>query len=174
MKTFYLVCAAVGGVVLVLQVALSMLGVGIEHELEAELEEGLDLLSVRALAAGLAFFGLGGLVGSAFGLGALVGLPLGGVAGIAATVVTARVTRAILRLESDRTPRIEESIGERGTVYLAIPAAGDGHGKVHVALRGRLVELAAVSRTGAIPTGTAIEVVDTEGETLIVAPLTTE
>jgi len=105
-------------------------------------------------------------------LGPLLSLPIGIVAGVAALVATAKITRSILRLESDRTPAIEETIGERGTVYLTIPGGETGLGKVHVTLRGRLVELAAITKNDTLPTGAAVEVVDTVGETVVVVPLT--
>ncbi|MEZ4585603.1 MAG: hypothetical protein R2909_04280 [Gemmatimonadales bacterium] len=170
METFYLSCAGLGGTVLVLQTLLSFIGLG-DHDTEgaeAELEEGLNLFSIRALSAGVAFFGIGGLVGAWLGLPFLVGLPLGLVAGAVAVVATAKVTKAILSLEADKTARIEETIGEIGSVYLAIPAHEDGVGKVHVRLRGRLVELEAITKDGSIPTGASIEVTDTVGETLVV------
>jgi hypothetical protein len=78
MTTFFVVCAALGGGVLVVQLLLGLLGVvdaggdmdaggghdGGHGHIAAE---GLDLLSVRALSAGVAFFGLGGLNGSEVG-----------------------------------------------------------------------------------------------------------
>jgi len=170
--TLFYIAAGLGGLILVLQVASSLLGI-VDHSVaDGQLEEGLDLLSVRALSAGLAFLGIGGLAGIWIGLHPILALPIGIVAGGAALIATAKVTRAILRLESDRTPAIEETIGEKGTVYLTIPGGESGLGKVHVPLRGRLVELAAITKSDTIPTGAAIEVVDTVGETVVVAPLT--
>ena len=170
MSAFFVVCAGLGGLILVVQVALSFFGLVESHEVQ--LEEGLDLLSVRAVSAGLAFFGIGGLAGLWLNLGAIGAIVLGVAVGAVALVGTAKLTRAMLKLESDRTPLIEETIGEQATVYLTIPARQTGVGKVHVSLRGRLVELAASTRNGAIPTGSRVTVVDTEGETLVVAPLT--
>jgi membrane protein implicated in regulation of membrane protease activity len=169
-NTFFLVCAGLGGIVLVAQVALGAFGLFEAHAVDAPLEEGLELLSIRSVAAGLAFLGVGGLAGLWLGLPALLALLLGLGSGAAALVATARISRAILQFESDRTPLIEEAIGERGTVYLAIPGKNAGVGKVHVNLRGRLVELTASSQDEPIPTGAAITVVDTVGETLVVVP----
>jgi len=165
-ETFYLSCAGLGGTVLVLQTLLSFIGLG-DRDAEG-VEEGLNLFSIRALSAGVAFFGIGGLVGAWLGMPILVGLPLALVAGGVAVVATAKVTKAILGLEADKTARIEETIGELGSVNLAIPAHESGAGKVHVRLRGRLVELEAITKDDAIPTGASIEVTDTVGETLVV------
>jgi hypothetical protein len=173
-STFYAVCAALGGLVLVLQVILSLIGVVDEGHGDASLEEGLDLLSVRSLSAGAAFLGLGGFFGLWLGLGPILSLPLALVTGAAALIGTAVVTRAILGLESDRSHLIEEAIGEVGTVYLSIPGAGAGEGeigKVHVTIRERLLELGATTKGDAIPTGATVRIVDTVGDLLVVEPL---
>lgn len=180
METFFLVCAALGGVVLVLQLVLSFAGIAEAHQMDLPVHlddpavsEGLDLLGMRALAAGFAFFGVGGLFGVWLGVGGLLALPFALVLGGGALVGTAWAVRAIRGLDQDATPLVEETIGESGEVYLAIPAAEGGVGKVHVPLRGRLAEFPAVTRGAALPTGTPVMVTDViEGDTLVVAALT--
>ena len=173
MDTLFLVCALLGGGTLLLQLVLGIFGI-VDHHVDFSHHDhpaaaGLDLFSVRSLAAGLAFFGVGGMFGAWLGLGAWVGIPVGLVTGGAAMLGTAAALRAMARLESDGSVLTEEAIGEAGTVYLAIPA--DGAGKVHLVLRGRLVELDAVSRSGAIATGSPVMVTDViEGDTLVVSP----
>ncbi len=174
MNTFFLVCALLGGGVLLLQLLLGLLGVVDFHDVEVDshdspASDGLHLLSIRALAAGLAFAGVGGLFGVWLAGTALVAIPISLVVGYGAMRGTAAVMRAMGRLEADGTVLTEEAIGEPGTVYLAIPA--DGRGKVHLLLRGRLSELDAISRSGAIATGAPVLVTDViEGDTLVVSP----
>lgn len=175
MTTFFITCAALGGGILVLQLVLSALAVGhdvTEHGTLAHAESGLDLFSVRALSAGLAFFGIGGLAGLATGLGALVAVPLALFAGISAAVAVALVMRAMLRLEDDGTVQIEGALGASGIVYLTVPAAREGAGKIHLALQNRTVELQAVTtHDTALPTGTRILVIDLVGpDTVEVVP----
>ncbi len=182
MQSLFVVCAVLGGAVLTLQLVLGLLGIAELHHLELTSHEhpasdGLNLLSVRALAGGVAFFGVGGLFGQWLGLGgalaALVGLLTGGVA----LVATARALLLLRRLEADYTVLIEEAIGERGTVYLSIPAARSGAGKVHLELRGRFAELPAVTQEGELPTGASVIVTDViDGDTLVVVkdPLSPE
>src|SRR5688500_18368445 len=73
MSTLFLTCAALGGGILLVQLLLSAIGFdhdSTEHGSFADASaSGLDLFSVRALAAGLAFFGIGGIAGMATGLG---------------------------------------------------------------------------------------------------------
>jgi hypothetical protein len=175
MATFYLVCALLGGAVLVIQLGLGFLGIVEHHDLSAGISEhgdseGLDLLSVRALSAGLAFLGIGGMFGMWLGLGAFLSAPIALLTGGATTIGVAATMRAMRRLEADHSVLVEEAIGERGTVYLNIPARQSGQGKVHVPLRGRLAELPAVTLHEELPTGASVVVMDViDGETLVVA-----
>ncbi|MHB1326938.1 MAG: hypothetical protein ACYC2K_01935 [Gemmatimonadales bacterium] len=171
MTTFYFVCVGIGGVFLLLQTALSVFGhhTGADsHDLGSD--GGLDLFSVRALAAGLAFFGIGGLAGQWLGLGNILSIPVGAVAGFGTMVGVAQATRVLRRLDSDRTAHVATAIGEPGVVYLTVPGQRAGAGKVHLTLNGRLAELRAVTDEAALTTGAPIRVVDiVDDETIVVA-----
>jgi hypothetical protein len=182
MQTFFLTCAILGGALLVAQLALSAFGiwhhdVDVSHGAEgghaslSEASQGLNLLSVRALSAGLGFFGVGGMAGVATGLGVLVALPLAFALGLAATIGTALVTRWMLTMEDDGSVSIHGAVGSTGTVYLAIPGERQGAGKVLLTLQNRTVEYQAVTSQGALPTGASILVVDVVGpDTVDVVP----
>jgi hypothetical protein len=167
MTTFFVVCAALGGGVLVVQLLLGLLGVidaGGDHAgAHGVVHEGLDLLSVRALSAGVAFFGLGGLVGLTTPLGWIAAIPLALIAGVAAMVGTAVAMRWLLKFEDDGTVSIHGAVGATGTVYLTIPGDRKGAGKVTLTLQNRTVEYQAVTSAGALPTGAPIMVVDIVG-----------
>ena len=173
MATFFLTCAALGGAILVLQLALGLLGLchgdlPDAHHGDGAASEGLALRSIRALSAGLAFFGLGGLAGMRLGFGWPVGLLAGVGAGAIAALGTAVLMRWFLRFESDGTVSIERAIGSTATVYLAIPGGRHGPGKVHLMLQNRTVECPAVTPDAAIPTGASVLVVDVEGSDTVV------
>ena len=176
MSAFFLACAVLGGGILLLQLIASVVGLG--HDADHDLhgvhlaEEGLNLLSVRALSAGVAFFGVGGLAGMSTPLRALLAIPLGLVFGGAATLAMGYLTRAILRLEHDGSLRAENAIGVSANVYLSIPAARTGLGKIHVHVQNRLVEYQAVtSHTEPLPTGARVLVVDiVDSDTVDVVP----
>lgn len=179
MTAFFLACAILGGGVLVAQLLLGALGG--DHDLHGagahvhvhggEPSQGLHLLSVRAIAAGLAFFGVGGLAGMATPLGVLAAIPLALLAGAAAMLAVALLMRAMLRLESDGTVRVEDAVGQTGAVYLAIPPGEGELGKVHLTVRNRLVEYQAICRQGALPTGAPVLVIDVAGpDTVVVVP----
>ena len=173
MTTLFVVCAALGGGVLVVQLLLGLLGIvdaggdgdagGHGHGGVHGAAEGLNLLSVRALSAGVAFFGLGGLVGMATPLRLLAAMPLAIVGGIAAMYGTAVAMRWMLGFEDDGTVSIDGAVGATGTVYLTIPGERRGAGKVTLTLQNRIVELQAVTSDAPLPTGAAIMVVEVVG-----------
>ena len=173
MTTFFVACAVLGGGVLVVQLLLGLLGVidaggdadvsGHDHAGIHGAHEGLDLLSVRAISAGAAFFGLGGLAGLATPLGLIAAIPLALIAGVAAMVGTAVAMRWLLRFEDDGTVSIHGAVGATGTVYLTIPGDRKGAGKVMLTLQNRIVEYQAVTSAAPLPTGAPIMVVDIVG-----------
>ena len=181
MRTLFLTCALLGGGILVAQLVLGVLGIihdghdaphgfhGTGHGEHAA--EGLNLLSVRALSAGLGFFGVGGMAGMATGFGLLAALPAAIALGGAAMIGTAIATRAMLRLEDDGSVSIHGAVGTTGTVYLTIPGQRRGAGKVHLTLQNRTVEYQAVTSDRALPTGASVLVVDVVGpDTVDVVP----
>ena len=200
MTTLLLTCLAVGGVVLVAQLVLALVGIGADggdahasgefsakelllgaHDLShhgahpaahggagSHVAAGLHLFSVRSIAAALAFFGVGGLAARALGAPTAVVLVAALVAGVSASLATAAAMRALLRLDRDATVRLDRAVGEPATVYVPIPGANGGVGKVLLTLQGRTVECQA--RTAApdpLPTGTRVVVVDVRAADLV-------
>jgi hypothetical protein len=182
MQTFFLACAILGGAVLIVQLLLGVFGIvhdGIDaphdvaghHGAYSQTSDGLHLLSVRALSAGLGFFGIGGMAGLATGWGLLAAIPLGAALGFGAMIATALMTRWMLSLEDDGSVSIDGAVGSTGTVYLAIPGERKGAGKVLLTLQNRTVEYQAVTSQGALPTGASVLVVDVVGpDTVDVVP----
>ena len=185
MGTFFLTCALLGGGILVLQLLLSVLGFDfgaddIPHDLghdppgSADASDGLNLLSVRAVAAGVAFFGLAGWGASTAGWHVALAVALAAVVGFSAMVAVAIVMRWLLTLEDDGTVRIEGAIGQAATVYVPIPGESAGAGKVTLALQGRTVEYQAVTPYGPLATGTLVTGVDVRSpDVLDVVPIPT-
>ena len=172
MNVLFLTCAALGACVLLVQIVIGAFGLDQVLEVHAEMGEGLELLSVRAISAGVAFFGVGGLGALGAGLGGALAIILALAAGITALLATGYLTRQVLALESDGTLHIERAVGSPATVYLQVPAADAGAGKVQLALQGRTIELLAVTREKqAIPRGTPVIVVSiVDSDTVEVLP----
>lgn len=170
----YLACAVFGGLLLVLQIVGGFTGGDADAHHGGGHHGGhgvAPLPPLRVLSAAVAAFGLAGLglrgagVGPALTAGGAVALALAAGASVAA------LTRALLRFERDGVVRLAGAVGRPATVYVPIPAAGGGAGKVQLALQGRLVECEAVTADDApLATGAPVLVVDVAaGGTLVVA-----
>ena len=169
MDTFFLVCAGLGGTILLLQIVAGMLGVGGDHDTDHDSSGDVDhdhggnwfigALSIRTAAAALTFFGLGGLTATYYGANepATFGVALG--AGAAAFYVVAFIVQSLSKLKADGTARIDRAIGRTGSVYLRIPGSRTGLGKIHLSVQNRTVEYQAVTAGSELPTGSTIRVV---------------
>lgn len=171
MTTVFLWCAVIGGVVLVFQLVAGL--VGLDHGHVAHdghhgdgASEGLNLLSIRSVAAGLAFFGLAGLATRPLGMIAATAAAV--VAGLGAAVAVAAIVKTFGRLERDGTMSLGTAVGTTGTVYLSIPGQRSGVGKVHLTVQNRLVECPAVTSDEPLPTGASVLVIDLEGRDTVV------
>ena len=194
MELLFQACVVLGGVVLVLQVLLSLVGIGgddfevhappdVQAEGEAPTGEvgtsdALSLLSVRAISAGVAIFGASGLVLLRFVPGWLAAIVAIAPALLVATL-TAWLTRLMLGMEVSGSLRLQDAVGQSATVYLTVPpASADAatHGLIHLTLQGRSVELRAVTRE-AVPlkAGSSVVVlsVSENGEVAEVVPSST-
>ena len=168
MDTVFLVCAILGGTLLLCEVAAGMLGFGGDHDTDTDSDTDhggghgnwfFGVLSVRTVTAAVLFFGLGGLSARSYGADDLpaFGLALG--AGALALYLVAAAMKMLKGLKSEGTVRLEHAVGRPGTVYLRVPAAKGGAGKVHLALQNRTVECIAVTTGGELPTGAPVKVV---------------
>jgi hypothetical protein len=175
MLTAFLACAAIGGLVLVIQLLLTVVGADAGHDVDSDLAHamghGLDLFSVRTLSAGLAFFGLAGAGALSAGWRPGPSMLVAFLAAVLAMFAVAAIMRSMLRMDDDGTVRVAGAVGMPATVYLAIPAERAGAGKITLTLQGRTVEYQAVTPGGALPTGASVVVVDLIGsDTVEVVP----
>jgi hypothetical protein len=193
MEPIFLVCAAVGGTLLLCQFLMSLLGLG-HHDVGTDHDVGHDacadhdthhdtghdhhgsswfvgVLSFRALVTAVTFFGLGGLSAieatgdPAFSLGVAM------LASAISLLAVAWTMRLLMRLKADGTIRIDRAVGNTGTVYLSVPGNQEGTGKVTVKLQNRTVEYLAVTRHETLTCGTPVQVVAVVGpQTVEVIP----
>lgn len=131
---------------------------------------GLRLLTLRGVVAFLAIFGWGTLWLLRMGLHPLASLFLGSAMGFWAMVLVAVLLRVSLKLQEDGTVHIQNALGLSGTVYLTLPPARQGAGKINVLVQEKLCEFDAVTDDPQpLPTGEEILVVGVSGrDTLVV------
>jgi hypothetical protein len=184
MHTFFLVCAGVGGTLVLLQFLAGSFGLGGDHgdadhvDLggDADADAGdhdfdgnwfLGLLTFRALCAAIAFFGLGGLTAAYYDLTPAAQLGTAVLSGAGALYLVAALMKSLYRLKADGTVRLSHAVGRTGTVYLRVPGQKTGPGKVTLSLQNRTVEVEAFTAANELPTGTPIRVVAVLGPSAV-------
>jgi hypothetical protein len=129
------------------------------------------VLSVRTVIAGLTFFGLGGLAASASGARPLGSLTVAAVCGLAALYIVGWAMRTLMRLRSDGTVHVENTVGQPAVVYLTVPGHRAGKGKITVTVQNRTMEYEAETEHETLPTGAMVQIVALSGpETVEVVP----
>ena len=84
-------------------------------------------------------------------------------------LVMAVIFKLCMRLQSDGTMRLENAIGQSGSVYLTIPPARQGRGKVEVMVQEQMRELEAVTDDkDPLPTGCEVVVTAISGRSTLV------
>ena len=129
---------------------------------------GFKLLSFQTMTAFLMMFGLVGFaLLRAEKMGALISLGGATVAGAATAWLVALMFHAMRKLQSAGNYDPHQAIGQRGSVYLNIPAGGTG--KVTVTVNNRLSVLDAVAQDKSeMKTGVAVEIVEIVGTNVLV------
>ncbi len=175
METFFLLCAFIGGVILLFQFVMTLIGFGAEelgldgmdadhggmgdaadaahatdaggdhHLMEHDTSSLFKMFTFRSMVAAVAFFGMAGMASSKAGLDSFTTLGIAAVAGAAALYFVAWMFQAMHRLTEEGNMRIERAVGLPGVVYIPIPGGKTGAGKVQLKLQNRIVELRAVT-----------------------------
>jgi len=181
METLYLVCAVAGGTILVLQTVLMLIGLG-DHDLDVddtgdalsgdEANVFFKVLSLKTVVGFVTFFGLTGRLCQTSGMDHMNTVVASVAAGTAALLLVYYLMKGLKSLQSTGTMDLENAVGKTAEVYLRIPAAGEGVGKVTLVVQGRSVECPATSAGGEIPTGARVQVTRaTGGSEVEVVPL---
>jgi len=146
------------GAILTLLLLASLAGGDTDADVDTELDGGS--ISVKGVLAFLAFFGLGGWImlraGSPLWLSSLVGAA----SGYAMMSAMAAMLIRLRKLDHDGNRRAAALLDQIGEVYLTVPASGQGSGRIQVRQGSRLVEVEAVTKGAAIPTGQRARIVE--------------
>jgi len=130
------------------------------------------VLSFRGIVAAMAFFGIGGLTAQAAALPDQTVLLIAIACAVAAMYLVYWVMQSLASLQAEGTVRIGGAVGQPATVYLRIPGARSGAGKIQINLQNRTMEYEAITEGEALPTGARVMVVGVVNpETVEVRPL---
>ena len=192
----YWAISIVFSVLFIIQFVLSLIGLDADTEFDVEIETDMDIdidansapnidldpgygldadftiFSFRSLIAFFTFFGWTGVLSLRDGLSVPVATTLAVLAGAAAMFIVAYMMFKFSQLDSTGTYNILHAIENKGKVYLTIPEKLAGTGLIHIKLDGVLRELPATTNGKALPTGSAIKVIDVlENNILLVEPM---
>lgn len=130
------------------------------------------MLTFRGMVAAIAFFGLSGLAAQAAALPDPTVLLVAVACGVVAMYAVYWLMQTLASLEAEGTVRIGRALGEPATVYLRIPSARSGAGKIQINLQNRTMEYEAVTEGDALPAGARVTVVGVVNpDTVEVRPL---
>ena len=189
MSYVYGICAIIGGTVMVCQFLMTLLGLAHAdhgdlgghadfdaghgdvggHDFDADHDFAEDhvsstwlfgVISFRTVVSALAFFGLAGLAADAAELQLVTTFAIALSSGVAAMYLVHWMMQSLYRLREDGTVRIQSAVGKTAAVYLRIPGAKAGAGKVTVSVQGRSMEYPAMTSQNALPTGARVVVTD--------------
>lgn len=174
--------------ILIIQTVLQLIGIGgddvpedidgdgipdSELDAAAAADDGLSLFSIRGILSMLCITGwLGvGLLETALPDWAAILIAVA--AGVATLIGIAFLMRGIYKLQSSGNIDISNAIGKVAQVYIPIPAAGAGSGKVTITLQEKFCEYTAITAAAeALKTGSYVRVVSvSDGGVLLVEPL---
>ena len=169
-------------VLIIIQTVLLLIGIGGESDTDVDVDEvdgidlpddGLAIFSVRGILSMLCITGWVAVALLETSLPAGVSIGIAIVCGIATLIGMAFLMRAINRLQSSGNIDIGNCIGKIGEVYIPVPAAGNGSGKVNLTVQEKFSEFTAITTSGnQLKTGSYVRVVAVnEAGVLVVEPI---
>lgn len=178
-QQFYWYIAIGASVIFIIQTIMTFIGAdsdtGVDADFEGDLDGGdspFQLFSLRNLINFLLGFGWTGA--SLYGIienNTILGI-VAGLIGILFIAIFFFLMKLLMKLAEDNSFNIEDTIGKTGDVYMNIPAAKSGKGKVFISIKGSTHELSAITaNTEDIKSGSLIKVLAIEGDILVVTPL---
>ena len=161
-------------VLFVIQFVLSLIGVDFDLDMDgdADTDFGMDadfsLFSIRSIIAFFTFFGWTGVLMLDAGFGVWIAVAIASVSGLLAMVIVGYMMYKFTQFDESGTFNPNSAINHIGEVYLFIPAAKTGYGKIHLKTKGAVKEMDAVTDGPLeIPTGAKVKVVEVLDDNLL-------
>lgn len=185
--SLYLICAVVGGLIMVIQFLLMVLGFGDFNDVDVpddapdvDLDGGdvdngdagvgsgsaislARFLSFRVIVAASAFFGVLGLWADSAKFHPMVSFAIALLGGLVTGAAVAAILGFINKLQSSGNVKLESALGKTAIVYIPIPENKTNTGKIQLTIQGRIDEMEAMTPGPALPSGATVvikEIVD--------------
>ena len=169
---------------IVIQTILMLIGIGGDGgaEVDADVDiddgievpdDGLAIFSVRGVTSMLCITGWVAVALLETSLPQGVSIAIAIACGVATLIGMAYLMRAVYRLQSSGNIDIENCVGKIGEVYIPIPSAGNGSGKVNLTVQEKFSEFTAITTAGdELKTGAFVRVVAvSQSGVLVVEPI---
>jgi membrane protein implicated in regulation of membrane protease activity len=145
-----------------------------DGDIDVDTDSGISLFSLKSITA---FFAVGSWIGLL--VCALVAEELqwisvicAVVAGLLAMLAVVFILKAMLKLQCSGNLVPEKLIGQRATVYVSIPPARTGRGKITLTAQGKYMELDAITdSTERLNCDEAVEITSTDADCIVVKPV---
>lgn len=175
---FYWYLAIGASAIFLIQTIMTFFGTDADTGTDADFDGNFDsgdypfqLFSLRNLINFILGFGWGGVVlYNAFESKVIVAV-LAFLIGLFFIFVFFFIMKSMMKFSEDNTFSLESAVGKTGDVYLTIPPAKKGRGKIFVSVKGSSRELDAVTTSEEeIKRGALVKIVALEGDLLVVEP----
>ena len=169
-------------VLIIIQTVLLLIGIGGESDTDVDVDDvdgidlpddGLAIFSVRGILSMLCITGWVAVALLETDLPAGVSIAIAIACGVATLIGMAYLMRAVNKLQSSGNIDVGNCIGKIGEVYIPVPAAGKGSGKVNLTVQEKYSEFTAITTAcDQLKTGSYVRVVAVnEAGVLVVEPI---
>ncbi len=178
LQKFFWTIACAASLVFIIQTIMTFVGLGTDTDVDAgpmdgsvdSMEDGSlsGVFSFRNLINFLLGYGWAGvLLHDSIESGLLLQL-VAIVVGLLFVLAFVFMFRQVMKLSHDGSFKMQEAVGLKADVYLRIPAARSGRGKVQVSVKGSIHEIDAMTdNTEEIATGGQVKIVKVLGDDLL-------
>ena len=178
LQKFFWTIACCASLVFIIQTVMTFVGLGTDTDVDAgpmdgsvdSMEDGAlsGVFSFRNLINFLLGYGWAGvLLHDSIEKGWLLQL-IAIAVGLVFVLAFVFMFRQVMKLSHDGSFRMQEAVGLKADVYLRIPAARSGRGKVQVSVKGSVHEIDAMTDNETeIATGGQVQIVDVLGDALL-------
>ena len=180
LQKFFWIVACCASLVFIIQTLMTFIGLGADTDIDAGPMDSVDsvdsvedgglhgVFSFRNLINFLLGYGWAGvLLYNSIDKSGLLHIVAIGV-GLLFVLAFVFMFRQVMKLSHDGSFHLDESVGLNADVYLRIPGARSGRGKVQVSVKGSVHEIDAVTdQADEIPTGGHVRIVEVLGDDLV-------